>query len=205
MINRYEILLAEAKAEYPRLTIRPRKSSWLQHVFNILGLFTKQDYSSFSTTIFSTIYTEDDWEERSPDRKYQLLRHELVHVDQAHRFPLGRRLWFINHLLFAICYLLVLPVKWTMRAKFEREGYFQTLLVEWELYGTISEERMESNARWLAETFGGPAYAFMGSKKRTYRWAMEIQRRINAGEFNDDLRRIEEGHESQIPTSPASA
>ena len=104
------------------------------------------------------------------------------HFRQAHEFPLGRRLWAINHLLFAACYIFVLPFVWTYRAKFEREAYLQTLLVEHELHGRIPEKRMEHNARWLADTFGGSTYLFMWKKQAAYEWAMETQRQINAGE-----------------------
>lgn len=197
MFSRYEELLKRAKEEYPRFNIRPRRTSWLQWIFTPLSWITRQDYSGFSTTIGSTLYAADGWDRRLDDNKYKTLRHELVHVDQYHRFPFGPKLWVLNHIIFAFCYLFVLPVRWTMRAKFEREGYFQTLLVEWELGGEIPPLRTLENARWIAQTFGGSAYAFMGGRQAAYDWAIQVQRRINLGDFPSDPRRIE------APPTPA--
>lgn len=190
-IDRYEILSRQVKQRYPRFTVKERNGTWLGRLFRVLAKVTRQDYDSFTTTIFSTMYVGADWRSDSSDEKYSTLRHEMQHIDQFHRFPLGRWAWPVNHALMALCYLLVLPVLWTLRAKFEREGYAQTLLVQYELYGEFSEGRMEDNARWMAETFGGSAYFFMWRRKAAYAWAMETQRRINAGELTNPTDRVE--------------
>jgi len=191
-INRYEILLARTKKRNPRFNIRERDQSWLRPIFWLIGKITRRDYSSFSTTVFSTLYVGSTFASKSPDSKYRLLRHELVHTEQFFCWPLGRWAWPVNHFLTALLYLLVLPVILTFRAKFERAGYTQTLLVEKELRGVITEDRLERNARWLAKTFGGSTYLFMWRRKAAYEWAMETQRKINAGEITNDRDRVDE-------------
>jgi hypothetical protein len=190
-IDRFAILSQKTKDQFPRFSVVSRDKSWLRPIFWLLSKLTSRDYSGFTTTIFSTMYVGSDWGSSSSNSKYRTLRHEREHIKQFHRWPLGRWAWPVNHVLMGLAYLLVLPVIWTLRAKFEREGYTQTLLVEFELGGPISDSRMEENARWLAETFGGPTYLFMWRKKAAYAWAMETQRAINAGEISNPQDRVE--------------
>jgi hypothetical protein len=173
----------------------------LRPIFWLLAKVTGTDYSTFHTTIFSTMYTGPRWEKMSDTQRYRLLRHEKKHIEQAHCFPLGRRLWPVNHLLWAFCYLLVLPFFLTFRAKFEREGYTQSLLVDFEENGLISERDMEENARWKAKTFGGSAYAWMWRGSAAYAWAMDTQRKINAGEITNRLDRVSRTDQEEQSTS----
>lgn len=191
-VDRYTILVGRTKQQFPRFTVKERRKTWLGWVFRVLQKITRQDYSGFTTTIFSTMYVGDDWHSMSSDERYKLLRHEKKHIEQFHRWPFGRRLWFVNHIVMALCYLFVLPVFWTLRAKLEREGYTQTLLVDYELSGRLTEVQMERNAVWLAETFGGSAYFFMWTRKAAYAWAMETQRRILAGEITNPEDRVDD-------------
>lgn len=195
-INRYQVLLENFKKEYPRFKVKDRNGTWVQGVLSILGVFTRQKYAGFTTTIGTTMYVDRSWTNRRSDSKYQTLRHEIQHVRQFHRWPMPfldhAVIWRINALIMGLCYLFVLPAIWTLRAKFEREGYTQTLLVEKEIKGSISEDRMEANARRLAKTFGGSAYFFMWRKKAAYEWAMETQRKINAGEITNQRDRVDE-------------
>jgi hypothetical protein len=191
-INRFELLRRQTAAEFPRFNIRQRRKSWLRPIFWMLEKVTGRVYSSFTTTIGSTMYVGDNWDQKSTNSKYSTLRHEKKHIEQLHRWPLGRWAWPVNHVLFSICYLLVLPVLWTFRARFEREAYTETLLVQYELSGRISDERMEENAAWLAKIFGGSAYLFMWRRRRAYEWAMETQRKINAGEIRNPKDQVQE-------------
>jgi hypothetical protein len=191
-INRYQILAAKTKNDYPRFNVKPRRSSWLGPVFWLLAKITGRDYGTFTTTIFSTMYVGETWEKKSSDDRYRTLRHEKMHIRQFHSFPFGRWAWPVNHLITAICYLIVLPARWTMRARFEREGYTQSLLSKYELEGALSAMQMEKNARWIAETFGGSTYFFMWQRAAAYEWAMVTQRKINAGEITNDRDRVDE-------------
>lgn len=191
-INRFQVLLENTKKDYPRFNIKERDKSWLRPIFWLLGKITRRNYDTFTTTIASTMYVGATYKLKTTVQKYRLLRHEKKHVEQAHRWPLGRWAWPVNHVIMGLCYLLVLPALLTLRAKFEREGYTQTLLVQYELHGTISDERMESNARWIANTFGTSTYFWMWTKKKAYAWAMDTQRKINAGEITNDRDRVDE-------------
>ena len=190
-MDRYKILFDRLKKDYPRLQVKIRSQTWLGIVFRILSFFTRKDYSNFTTTLGSTLYVEDHWNELSSDRRYAALRHEIMHVRQFHRWPLGRWAWPLNHLIMALAYLLLLPVFWTMRAHFEREGYTQTLLVRCELQGEhFSDLQMEANARWMVEMFCTSAYLWMWTRRKTYDWAMETQRKINEGTIINDRDRV---------------
>lgn len=188
--NRYEKLATRVKAIYPRFNVKPRRNSWLKPVFYLLGRVTGNSYNTFHTTIFSTMYTGPTWETMTDDSKYKLLRHEMVHIQQAHTFPLGRWAWPVNHLLWSMCYILTLPAIWTLRAKFEREGYTQSLLVDFELNGPMPELEMESIARRLSEIFGGSSYMWMWRRKKAYAWAMKTMRDIHSGKIVNNLDRI---------------
>jgi len=184
-MNRYELLLKKTRDEYPRFTLKERDKSWLRLPFRILKKVTGNSYRTFTTTIFSTMYVGETWDEKTPDQKYKTLRHERKHIDQFHCWPLGRWAWPLNHLLMALCYMLVLPVILTFRAKFEREGYTETLLVLHELNGDFADQEMERLATWLAKTFGTSTYLWMWRKKAAYAWAMDTMRKINAGEIRN--------------------
>ena len=92
----------------------------------------------------------------------------------------------MNGILFAVCYLMVLPFFWTFRAKFEREAYTQSMLVQFELGGSLTEPEMSANAEKMVQTFCGPAYAWMSTVRKTYAWAMQTQRAINLGAITND-------------------
>ncbi len=191
-IDRYELLCARVKSSYPRFNVKERGRSWLAPIFWLLQKITRRDYSLFTTTVFSTMYVGTGWPKFSSNDKYKFLRHEMMHIKQFHRWPLGRWAWPINHLIVALCYLFVFPVLWTMRSKFEREGYTQNLLVDYELAGDITELQMEANATWMAQTFGGSDYLFMWRKTPAYAWAMDTQRQIKAGLIANPTDRVEE-------------
>ena len=177
--SRYEELVSRVEKLYPRFNVKHRDKSWLMPIFWLLSKFTSKNYNTFTTTIFSTMYVGPTWDAKSDKDKYKCLRHELVHIIQAHEWPLGRWAWPINHFLWAICYIGVLPILWTFRAKFEREGYQQTMLVECELYGKFTADKMRWWAAWMERTFAGSTYFFMWRKKATRRWAITTMDKIN--------------------------
>lgn len=182
-VDRYEVLARITKQEFPRFSIKERRRSWIR-------FFS----SGAATTVGSTVYTELDlWDRLTSDQRYKILRQEKVRIRQYNCWPLGRWAWPLNYLLFALFYFLVLPVRWTFRAKFEREAYVQSLLVDFELNGRISEVQMEENAEWLTDLFVGDVpYLWMWRRRPAYEWAMETQRRINAGDITNPDDRVEE-------------
>ena len=155
-MTRYDLLVRKVRAEFPELAIVPRKGTWLGLFFGLMTKLTGANYDHMVTTIGSTIYVGDSWANRTDDGKYKTLRHELIHIRQFHGWPFGYHWPRINHALFSIFYLLVLPALWTYRARFEREAYTQTLLVDRELHGPISDLDMELNAEAMVLRFTGP-------------------------------------------------
>lgn len=178
-IGDYKQLAVEVREEYPRFSVKPRGKSWLAPLFWVLSKVTGTDYDGFHTTVFSTMYTGPRWDRMSSRERWKLLMHEKQHIRQFHCFPFGRWAWPVNHLLQAICYILILPAFLTFRAKFEREGYMATIRAEYELHGPFDHKKMESWARWLADTFGGSAYFWMWTRSRAYAWAMKSIQQVN--------------------------
>ena len=189
-MNRYEAIIQRICSEFPAFKIVERDKSWLRLPFRLLSKVTKTDYFNFVTTIGSTIYVGPGWNERSDNDRYRVLRHELIHIRQFHNWPFGRRLSWLNHAFFSFAYLFILPFLWTFRAKFEREAYTQTLLVQFELGGTITDPEIDRNTERMVRTFSGPAYLWMATKKSTYHWAMLTQRKINDLSIENKLDRI---------------
>lgn len=195
MNNRYDVLATRTKAAFPRFRVMKRSASWwMSALFWLLGKVLRRPdgFSHFATTIFSTIYVPEGWDSYTDRQKYDLLRHEKRHIRQAHEFPLGRWAWPVNHLLWAISYILLpVPFFWTLRAYFEREGYTQNLLVMYEMQGgAIPDKQMEAQATYLTGIFAGPSYAWMWTKKSCYAWVMETMRKINTGELKNEADRV---------------
>jgi hypothetical protein len=191
--NRFEALLDRAQKEFPRLTIRKRSEVWwLRWIMQLLAWVTRQDSSKvrFTTTIGATIYVADDWNEKSDTDKYKTLRHEKRHVEWFTTRPFGRHLWPANYVITALCYLMVLPALWTMRAAIERDGYTQTLLVSFEIDGPFTDADKEGWAAYIAGTFASSMYFFMWTKKKAYAWAMETMNKINTGQIENSKDRV---------------
>jgi len=155
MANRFDLLWERTQREIPGAEIVLRKNSLLlKVVFGalhwLLRIVTlgrvKSDYSGFATTVCRTIYMPDDFPWWSDYQRYSRLRHELVHLRQFRTWPMPflgcRGLWLINAAIMGLCYLLVLPVLLTFRAKFEKEGYRESILVRWECGGLREAVRM---------------------------------------------------------------
>lgn len=188
--NPFDALAIQTKKTFPRFRIVERDRSWLRPIFWCLEKITRRSYAGFTTTVFSTMYVGSTWQRKTEVAKYRTLRHEKIHIHQFYEWPFGRRFWLVNHLLTALCYLFVLPVFWTLRSKFEREGYTQTLLVEYELEGKFDDDRLEENAQWLAKTFGTSTYLWMWSRGKAYSWALDTQYKIMREEISNPRDRV---------------
>lgn len=197
--SKYEILLEQVVDEFPDFSITYRRHTWLHKLFvalhwfiRILTInFAKMDWSTYTTTIGSTMYVGDTWADKSPMEKYRTLRHELKHVRQFHYWPLGPRLVKTNHVLMGLAYVAILPIFVTFRAYFEWEGYTQTLLVYYEEHGEKwFRDHQEELSRWLAKTFGGFAYFLMGIWPISLWRARRLCRKILAGKVINERDRI---------------
>jgi hypothetical protein len=188
-VNRAEALIERVKREVPSFNVIKRSDSrFLRTVFWPLQKVTGRTYGQYATTIFSTVYVPDDWDSWSPDRQYSLLRHEIMHIRQFWNWPFGPKTWWLNHFIVAFLYLLCLPVIWTMRAKFEREGYTQSMLVHHEL-GWLTD--VESEVKWIADTFSNSSYLWMWRRGPAEAWARQTIAAIQSGQIVNDADRID--------------
>lgn len=204
-MNKFDLLWESVKEEIPGARVILKKDSkFMSVLFFVLTwlvkIFTfgkgKSNWDGFTTTVWRTMYVPDDFWEWTDASRYRLLRHELVHMRQFRNWPmkfLGKKGWWrINAVLMGFSYIfLPLPVFWTLRAKFEREGYLQSMLSYYELYGYTSVVR-QRYTEWMGDVFGGSTYFFMWTKGKAKKWAektlddIENKKIINA--FDDVLK-----------------
>lgn len=196
MTDRFDKLWRRTQQEIPGVRIILHSESrlrrllfWLLSMSVSLFSFGKADtdWSSYTSTIGRTLYVPDTFWEWSDVERYVLLRHELVHLRQFRCWPfpfLGvAGLWRINAFVTGMCYLFFpIPVFWTFRAKFEREGYTQSMLTYWEVWR--SWRSMDSWDRYvlhMEDTFGGSRYFWMWTRDRARRWAISTLGDIVSG------------------------
>ncbi len=183
------------ESEFGKVRIVLHKDSWLIRTIHFfIKLFTRKDsYSGYTTTLGRTLYVPNGWYLRHPDGRYRTLRHERIHMKQFRYWPLAflghRGVWRINAFLFAFCYLFTLPTLWTMRAKFEREGYTQTLLVLTELkqLDPTNQQHRERWANYMEQTFTSSAYGWMARKGEGLDFALQTLNRIANGQLKADI------------------
>jgi hypothetical protein len=190
MSNKFNILWERTQQEIPNAKLVHRQDSWFMRTiswFLTKVLRLNKDYCDFGTTIFSTIYLPHSWLIMNDQEKYKLLRHELIHLRQFRNWPfsfLGRPyFWYVNALFVSFCYIFVLPVLFTMRAKFEKEAYTQSLLVDYEA-GRLQ------NLAYRAHTFGlmvrqftDSTYAWMSTDVGARLWVLDTYHDIFSGKL----------------------
>jgi hypothetical protein len=198
MPDRYDQLLARIKEEIPEVKIIKFKDSWfirMIHVFLKILTFGKFEPDTYTTTIGTRMYVRDSWDHKPDQEKYLILRHEVIHMRQARRWPFpaldrkGTR--WINFFLFSFCYLFAAPTKWTLRAKFEREAYTQTLLTHFEIAGKWYLHMIEHLVAHMGKTFSGPDYFFMWDKMKAMKWAAQTMVDIEERRIVNDRDRVD--------------
>jgi hypothetical protein len=165
---RYEALVAEIRAEFPRFRVveKPRSplSRAIDRALRILSLGRMRDYlDGYHTTIGQTVYVTAGWDDRDPEDRWQVLRHERVHLRQFRRYtPVGMALAYL---------LLPLPVglAWC-RARMEMTAYAESIRAAAEVHGRdhVASGRFRDG---VVAQFTGPAYGFMWPfRKAIERW-----------------------------------
>lgn len=208
-VDPFQILWDKTCKEIPGARIVMKKDSlFMTIVFGFLKamvfVFTlgqgRKEWDGFTSTIWRTMYVPDSWESRNPTRKYMTLRHELMHMRQFRNWPLkflGRtkHLWRINAIITSVCYLfLPLPVFFTFRAKFEREGYTQSMLVRHELFESWNDEKDRKDYQdFMVKTFGTSTYMWMWFKGRARKWAVKTMDDISYGKITNYTDRVVAG------------
>lgn len=146
-------LVAWMQQYLPRFAVCYKDESKLQQLIGwLLWPINRYYMTHYTTVMFGKIYfpSREELEAWGPTQVYSTLRHEFVHLMDAKRFPI----WF------ELSYLLLFPAGLTLRAYWEWRGYTQTLLVEHELYGTISDDIQEHILRRFVNSEYGWMFPF---------------------------------------------
>ncbi|HVK85725.1 MAG TPA: hypothetical protein VM513_16515 [Kofleriaceae bacterium] len=157
-MNRYEALLEQLRAEFPRFRVVRKDRSPLHKAIHyallVLTFGGMRSYlDGYQTTIGNTVYVTADWDELPADSRYVTMRHEAVHIRQFRRFTLpGMALLYV---------LLPLPMglAW-FRAYFEREAYTESIRAAAEVYGIAHVERA-GYRDYIIEQFTSASYGWM--------------------------------------------
>jgi hypothetical protein len=169
--RRLDAIIAEMGARPRPVRVVRKRAYWHQRAAaKALWLLTfggQRTYlSRYVTTLGHTIYVPDIFCRRRPDRVWQVLRHELVHVAQFERYG-----WLGMILLYG---LLPLPAGLAYgRARLEWEAYRETLRAIAESEG-IEAARDPKLHKRLVKRFTGPDYGWMWPFPRAVqRWIDE--------------------------------
>ncbi|MSP59137.1 MAG: hypothetical protein EXR72_02150 [Myxococcales bacterium] len=130
---RYEALLDEIRAEFPRFLVIDKRDSLLQrsiqHALTVVTLGGQRRYlEGYVTTLGARVYVPSTWAARAAADRYITMRHERVHLRQFRRwsFPLMALLYLLLPLPFGLAWC---------RYRFERAAYEESLRAAAEVYG----------------------------------------------------------------------
>ncbi len=173
---RYDALLDQIRAEFPRFRMIEKRASLLQRSIGAaLALLTfgrqRAYLDRYVTTLGSRVYLPDGWDRRSADDRYVTLRHERVHLRQFRRWSFP---------VMAVAYLLLplpLGLAWC-RMRFERAAYEETLRAAAEVHGAAVLCDAAFRER-IVEQFTSGAYGWMWPFRRAVeRWYDRAAARI---------------------------
>jgi len=157
-----QIVLQRLKAR--GIKIRQHHESWWGTLIGRMAyLFFGEDFPKDDSkhgwvicqTIGSTIWLSNNWYLGRPGLRFEILLHEEKHVDQYERYGLGSLAFGV--LVMGGLYLLCLPAVWTMRAKFEKEAYQESMRARF-LIGDIPGKGFLSH---MQRAFCGRGYFWM--------------------------------------------
>jgi hypothetical protein len=163
-----DALIAEITREFPRFRIIRKDRAWTQKVIDgllrVLTFGAQRSYlTGYQTTIGQRVYVTSDWDDLPDESRYVTLRHEREHLRQFRRFTLpGMALLYV---------LLPLPIglAWC-RARFEMQGYAETIRASVEIYGPAHVLRPVFREHVVSQFLGG-AYGWMWPFRRSVeRW-----------------------------------
>lgn len=145
----YAALQEEIRAEFPDFKVAEKGSSWMMKAINVFLMAItfgqmKAFMTSFITTIGTTVYVPDGWEQHSSvEGRLGVLRHERVHMRQA-------RKW--SRPVFSLAYLMLpFPTVFALcRRKFEQEAYEESLRALQEYHGDAVLRDPAVKARMVA-------------------------------------------------------
>lgn len=157
-MTKYDQLLIDIKSEFPKFEIfNKTNSKFMKLIAKILHILSfgknKAFLTTYITTIGNTIYVPNDWDSRSWQSKYIVIRHERVHLRQSKKY--GAVLFSLIYLFFPIPFLFAYG-----RAKLEWEAYEESLRTEAELFG-VNYIKQDKVRDFIFEQFTTGAYLWM--------------------------------------------
>jgi hypothetical protein len=176
MESRYQALLDEIRTEFPGFRVIKKTDSAFQRAIHgalVAVTFGAQRayLTRYQTTIGQTVYVTADWDALPAEQRYVTMRHERAHLRQFRRFTLVG---------MAFLYLLVplpLGLAW-FRARFEWEGYTESIRAAAEVHGRAHVERAEYRDYVLGQFTGG-AYGWMWPfRQQLNRWYDAVLRSL---------------------------
>lgn len=106
-------------------------------------------------TVGNTIWLPANWDGTDPRIRFEILLHEERHTFQFERWGLGSRTFGI--LTMGFLYLFCLPIFWTMRAKFEKEAYYKSMVARF----LVGDPPGDSFMHHVVENFTTRNYLWM--------------------------------------------
>jgi hypothetical protein len=175
-VTRLESLQAELQREFPRFSIRKKRTSRLQRAIHVtlaaITLGGQRVYlTHYHTVLFGTLWVPDAWDEMTDDEKYILLRHERIHLRQRARMGdvAMTFLYLVPFFPFFLAY---------GRARIEWEAYIETIRATAEVHGVPAAERLRE---FIKQRFVGPEYGWMWPFPRAIdRWFDEAIAEVKA-------------------------
>lgn len=146
---------AQVLAEFPKYKRINKSDSNLMKVISwfLLALSFGKNTSfmnSFTTTIGYTTYVPEGWDTWSEQSRLAILRHEHVHMLQAHSYGV-----VLYSLLYLFAFFPIGLAYW--RTRFEQQAYVETLRA-YRDYGFALDDAQKKR---LCAYFTGPAYGWM--------------------------------------------
>lgn len=145
----YIDFVEQIKSEFPHFEVIVKEnSSWMKLIYTItlMRFWNRYFMETYVTLMFGKVYM--------PQRfigtriGYEILRHEVVHLRDATRWPI----------LFELSYLFFpLPFIFTLRAYWEYRAYCESLVVEYERLGYVRWDTIQ----FCVEQFVGSYYLWM--------------------------------------------
>jgi len=159
----YEDELVSIQSRFPGFRLRSKSSSYLckiiAAVLYLLTLGRSRFMEDYHTVVGKTLYYGGSWGRLPHFARWRILRHERVHLEQALRVGFGRCFW-LGWVLWAISYVFLLPVVFTLRAYWEREAYRETIRCTKEYGFPVDIDAIVAH-------FVGPQYFWMFPFRKT--------------------------------------
>ena len=156
-MDRFETIKAELEKRYRTFRLIPKEeSAFMKTLYYgaLMFLWCPEFMADYTTVIIARVYMPRSL--IGTEAGYLTLRHERVHIEDCFR-------WGV--LPFVLSYLFLLPTVFSLRAYWEMRAYKETLRAEMEMYGEVSDARLEQ----IRRQFTSSAYFWMFPFPKTVR------------------------------------